>query len=84
MTHEPTASCRELFARLSEYLDDELDPGLCAAIDSHLGGCPPCVAFMESLRRTVGMLERFPGRPIPPDVRREILEAAARLRADRK
>jgi anti-sigma factor RsiW len=72
--------CRELFARLSEYLDGELDPGTCASITAHLGGCSPCEAFLESLRRTVAWLERSPAPRLPEEMRVEILAAAARLR----
>jgi anti-sigma factor RsiW len=48
--------CREVFARLSEYLDEELDPALCEAIDEHNADCAPCEAFLASLRKTVDLL----------------------------
>ena len=32
-------ACRELLARLSEYLDDELDEAACAEIESHMADC---------------------------------------------
>ena len=49
------AGCKELFAALSEYLDEELPPGDCAEIELHLSDCRPCVEFVESLNRTVGL-----------------------------
>jgi anti-sigma factor RsiW len=48
--------CKEIFARLSEYLDGELDPSVCDRLEGHLGDCPPCQAFLESLRRTVRLV----------------------------
>jgi anti-sigma factor RsiW len=77
--HGAAESCMEIFARLSEYLDDELDDGPCARIEGHLGDCPPCQAFLESLRRTVGWVEAQDRPPLPEEVRRRLREAAREL-----
>jgi hypothetical protein len=53
--------CRALLKHLSEYIDRELDPSVCRHIDSHMKGCKPCVAFINTLRKTVGVLKRQPG-----------------------
>ncbi|MDX2033990.1 MAG: zf-HC2 domain-containing protein [Blastocatellia bacterium] len=45
--------CREMFARLSEYLDGELDEDLCQCFDSHMRDCEPCLAFLATLKKTV-------------------------------
>jgi len=52
--------CREMLKHLSEYIDRELDPSLCRHIDSHMKGCKPCVAFIKTLRKTVGVLKGQP------------------------
>jgi len=81
-THTPgSAGCRELFEKLSEYLDGELDASTCESVGSHLADCRPCVEFLESLRRTVDLLHRLPGATLPDEARREIVEAYARLKA---
>ncbi|PLX41425.1 MAG: hypothetical protein C0608_05680 [Deltaproteobacteria bacterium] len=46
-------SCKEILEKLSEYIDEELDPSMCDEIDEHMGDCPPCVAFMNTLKKTV-------------------------------
>lgn len=46
-------SCREVFERLSEYLDGELSPQDCAHIQEHIKDCAPCVAFVESLKASI-------------------------------
>jgi len=79
--HGPAdASCREVFERLSEYLDGELTPADCAHIDGHIRDCPPCVAFLASLRSCIRashdvLAEQAASRPLPEDVR-EKLKAA--------
>jgi predicted anti-sigma-YlaC factor YlaD len=52
MAHE---KCKEVFSLLSEYLDRELDQVSCEGIEAHLAGCPPCIEFFNSLKRTVGL-----------------------------
>lgn len=82
--HDPASpGCRELFARLSEYLDGEMDAAACAEAETHLGDCPPCRRFLESLRRTVDLLHRDPGESVPEEIRREVREAVGRLRRER-
>ena len=46
-------SCREIFENLSAYIDAELDPSLCEEIERHMEGCNPCVAFLNTLKKTV-------------------------------
>jgi len=67
--------CRETFAKLSEYIDGELDPELCEAIDGHMDLCAPCQAFVESLRRTVDLTNNLPQRELPEDLARELADA---------
>lgn len=82
--HEHGPGCRDLAARLSEYLDQEVDPEVCADIEDHLDDCPPCRDFLESLRRTVGLVRSVPvDDPIPDDVKRRIVDAYRRVRDER-
>ena len=46
-------SCRSLFARLSDYIDHEIDPATCAKLEAHLADCAPCKAYLASLEETV-------------------------------
>jgi len=56
--HE-SADCQELFALLSEYLDLELPEEACAKMQAHFANCPPCVQFVESLRKTIQLVGRY-------------------------
>src|ERR1035438_689353 len=48
-----TEKCKDIFSLLSDYLNLELPPDACHEIEAHLAGCPPCIEFAESLRKTV-------------------------------
>jgi len=72
MEHDPE-NCKRLAALLSEYLDFELPPDACAEIEKHLADCPPCILFVDSLRKTLDLCRKYePGEMPPP------LTAAAR------
>ncbi len=75
--------CREMLERLSEYIDGELDLSACQGIEEHLEDCPPCKAFLESLKRTVALVERVQAPALPDSVRREIIAAYEHLRRQR-
>jgi anti-sigma factor (TIGR02949 family) len=60
-------NCKEVFALLSQYLDAELTPEACEDIEKHLAGCPPCIEFLNTLRRTVKLCHCCnPAEQLPP------------------
>jgi anti-sigma factor RsiW len=61
-------TCRELFERLSEYVDGELSQEICREIQRHMEGCEPCVAFAKTLKKTADLCRRLPSQPMPPEV----------------
>ena len=65
--------CKDLFARLSDYLDGKLPPATCRQIEAHMHACPNCVAFLSDLRASIDRC-RNPQIPCDPKV-------ASRLRA---
>jgi RNA polymerase sigma-70 factor, ECF subfamily len=67
--------CREMFAELSSYLDDELDDSLCEELEKHMDGCKPCKAFLTSLEKSIEQCRTAPNESPDPRV-------AARLRME--
>ena len=45
-------TCEEALAKLGEYLDAELTPGVVAEFEVHLLACAPCRAYLATYRRT--------------------------------
>lgn len=54
------ATCKALFAQLSNYLDEHLDDSLCEKVEQHLTDCEPCKAFLASLEATIEQLRNAP------------------------
>ena len=59
--------CRELFAKLSEYMDNELDQANCDAIEAHLQQCPPCQACLATLKQTVALCREMKSSDMPKE-----------------
>ncbi len=70
----PTGNCKQIFELLSDYLDLDLPPDACAEIEAHLAGCPPCVEFMESLRKTVELCRRYQPAELPVSLSQHLRE----------
>jgi RNA polymerase sigma-70 factor (ECF subfamily) len=71
--------CQELFALLSDYLDAELPASTCEEIEAHLADCPPCIEFLNSLRKTVelchGCEPEARPEPLKPEARQRLVAA---------
>jgi anti-sigma factor RsiW len=75
------AACIELFSKLSDYLDNELDAVTCQDIEAHLADCPCCTACMETLKRTVAFCRETEERPVPETLARRLADIVAGLAA---
>lgn len=86
--HEHNGNCKEVFALLSDYLNLELPPDACQQIEEHLAGCPPCIEFTESLRRTIELCRGYepselPG-PMGEEAKEKLLHAYGKMLEARK
>jgi anti-sigma factor RsiW len=70
-----THTCQSGVELLIDYLEDQLAPDVRAAVDRHVAGCPRCIAFVESYRRTPDILKHATAAALPPDLARKLEEA---------
>ena len=66
--------CKELFEKISEYLDGEADQITCEKIEEHIRECPECQTCFESLKKSVALCKELPNEEVP-------IETKQRLRA---
>lgn len=69
-THD---NCVNLLGSLSEYIDGELTPELCAEIEKHLAGCEDCRAVLNTTKRTIDLVHAPIENPVMPNDVRERL-----------
>lgn len=74
----PELECAEVRELASEYLDEELQGGILATLRRHLAECDNCNAFINTLKRTIGMMRELPLAKAPDSVRRSILDATSK------
>jgi len=83
--HQHNNRCKEVFALLSDYLNLELPPQACQYIAAHIAGCPPCIEFAESLRKTVDLCKQYQPAELPAplgqEAKAQLLEAYRRMLA---
>ncbi|HYG97634.1 MAG TPA: sigma-70 family RNA polymerase sigma factor [Terriglobales bacterium] len=69
---ESALSCKQMFAKLSDYLDEALDPSLCDKLEQHMAECKPCEAFLATLKATVEQTRQIPEHATAPAVAAEV------------
>lgn len=83
-----TRDCETVFALLSEYLDQELPSSDCEELERHIAGCPDCVKFVDSLRKSVRLGRQYvvagPVPPLPPALQHSLKDAYQRNLAQRQ
>ena len=84
MTHQHShrdPACLEVFARLSEFIDGELPEMDCAEMEAHMADCPPCIDFLNSLKRCQAVSRDFHSSaecpPLPAELEQRLKAAWA-------
>jgi anti-sigma factor (TIGR02949 family) len=55
MTHEH--ECNHFLPGLSDYLDGELNPELCAELEQHMAECERCRIVVDTTRKTIELYQ---------------------------
>jgi len=58
--------CEEILAALNDYVDGDLDPGLCDALEEHLADCNPCQIVVDNIRKTITLYKQGEPLELPP------------------
>ncbi len=67
-------TCRELTELVTDYLEGRLSFLDRLRFQMHLGMCRHCRAYLRQLKQTIRALGELPQEPIPPELRRVLLE----------
>ena len=63
-----SGKCPDYINSLNDYIDGEIDPELCAEIESHLGQCENCRIMVDTLRQTVKLCKEGRQVPLPKEL----------------
>jgi len=68
MGHE----CSEYLDELNDYLDGNLDPGLCEEIEKHIGECANCRIMVDTLKQTVTLCREGVSEKLPVELEKRL------------
>ena len=71
--------CLEIFEKLSEYIDGELDHTTCEEIERHAKNCVACFSCMETLKKTVALCKNAQEQPVPQEFSKKLQEIIQNL-----
>lgn len=71
--------CLEMFEKLSEYIDGELDHATCEKIEKHANDCVACLSCMETLKKTVALCKNAKEQPVPQAFSKKLKEIIGNL-----
>jgi RNA polymerase sigma-70 factor (ECF subfamily) len=69
------STCPDILTLFSQYLEGDIDPGMCAAMEAHLARCGRCRGTCESLKRTLAVCRELPTPEVPASVAASIRAA---------
>ncbi|MBU1169767.1 MAG: hypothetical protein KKD44_09420 [Proteobacteria bacterium] len=64
--------CKAYFAKLSEFIDQELGDDVCRDIQKHLESCGCCNACLETLKKTIQLCANIKDKPVPSELSRKL------------
>jgi len=70
--------CKEVYLHICDNLDADLNSARCREILRHLGACPDCAAFLDSVRKTVTFYQSFPSPKVPRKAHRNLVHTISR------
>ena len=70
-----TPQCPDVLTLLSQKLEDEISPDLCARMEQHVDGCAHCKGLCDSLKRSLAVCRSLPSPKVPTHVRDSIRAA---------
>ena len=73
--------CNECMDLLADYVDGLLPREQALSLQSHIEGCPPCVACVNTYKGTVNAAKRLRETALPPEVRERLMSFLQRPRA---
>ena len=70
--HDDISHCLDMFEKLSEYIDGEVDASTCNEIEKHIDNCVSCKICLATLKQTVSLCKEVKQSPVPADVSKRI------------
>jgi anti-sigma factor RsiW len=64
--------CDDLLKQLNEYVDGNLEPGVCDEFRAHLKDCNPCQVVVDNIRQTIRLFRNGQEVELPPECKAKL------------
>lgn len=68
-------TCKELLQLLNDYVDGDLEPGVCAEFEKHFAGCNPCKVVVDTIRKTITVYKGEEAYELPVEFKERLNKA---------
>ncbi len=68
-------TCIDVYRHICDNLDRELDSPECREIRRHIGTCPECQAYLDSMKQTVFLYKSIPTPGVPRSLHARLLKS---------
>jgi len=68
-----TLNCKDVYNKLCNSLDEDLNSPRCLEIKRHLSDCPNCKAYLDSLKKTITLYREYPKPKLPKIIHKKLL-----------
>jgi putative zinc finger protein len=68
----PNLTCKDAIDLMGEYLEAALGPELLAALERHLADCGPCMAYLNTYRKTRQLAGELGRIEMPEEMKRRL------------
>jgi anti-sigma factor (TIGR02949 family) len=65
-------TCKDAIELFSEYLEAAVDADTLARLEEHLRDCPPCIAYLNTFRRSRELAREASQVEMPPELKRRL------------
>ncbi|MEE9252281.1 MAG: zf-HC2 domain-containing protein [Thermodesulfobacteriota bacterium] len=67
--------CKDIVDNIIEYIDMELDRETLVALETHMGDCPECQAFVDTYKKMLQISGKLKEKTfVTPEIRRRLKE----------
>lgn len=67
--------CKQLFEKMSEYLDGELDTDLISFAERHVEDCTECEENLKIMKKSLQLIRSRTSEKIPDEIRNQLRQA---------
>ena len=67
-------TCKDFLRELSDFLDENVDPGVRRELERHISECPNCWVICDTTKKTIQVYKGMDPEPLPAAVHDRLVQ----------